>query len=96
MIADALKGTDMVFITAGIGGGTGTGAAPVIAQLAKYMGILTVGIVTKPFHFEGRRRMAQAEQGISELAEHVDSLVNHPKRTVKIRFRQKDHACKRV
>ena len=72
MIADALKGTDMVFITAGMGGGTGTGAAPVIAQLAKEMGILTVGIVTKPFHFEGRRRMAQAEQGISELAEHVD------------------------
>ena len=83
MIADALKGTDMVFITAGMGGGTGTGAAPVIAQLAKEMGILTVGIVTKPFHFEGRRRMAQAEQGISELAEHVDSLVIIPNERLK-------------
>ena len=81
MIADALKGTDMVFITAGMGGCTG--AAPVIAQLAKEMGILTVGIVTKPFHFEGRRRMAQAEQGISELAEHVDSLVIIPNERLK-------------
>lgn len=83
MITDALKGTDMVFITAGMGGGTGTGAAPVIAQLAKEMGILTVGIVTKPFHFEGRRRMAQAEQGIAELAQHVDSLVIIPNERLK-------------
>lgn len=83
MIADALKGTDMVFITAGMGGGTGTGAAPVIAQLAKEMGILTVGIVTKPFNFEGRRRMAQAEQGIAALAQHVDSLVIIPNERLK-------------
>ncbi|HIT53061.1 MAG TPA: cell division protein FtsZ [Candidatus Fimivicinus intestinavium] len=83
LIADALKGTDMVFITAGMGGGTGTGAAPVIAQLAKEMGILTVGIVTKPFHFEGRRRMAQAEQGIAELSQHVDSLVIIPNERLK-------------
>lgn len=82
-IAAALANTNMVFITAGMGGGTGTGAAPVIAQLAKEMGILTVGIVTKPFHFEGRRRMAQAEQGISELAEHVDSLVIIPNERLK-------------
>ena len=83
MIADALKGTDMVFITAGMGGGTGTGAAPIVAEIARDMGILTVGIVTKPFHFEGRRRMAQAEQGISELAEHVDSLVIIPNERLK-------------
>ena len=82
-IREAMQGADMVFITAGMGGGTGTGAAPVIAQLAKEMGILTVGIVTKPFHFEGRRRMAQAEQGISELAEHVDSLVIIPNERLK-------------
>ena len=63
-ISDALKGTDMVFITAGMGGGTGTGAAPVIAQVAKDMGCLTIGVVTKPFKFEGRRRMVQAQDGI--------------------------------
>lgn len=78
VITDALKGTDMVFITAGMGGGTGTGAAPVIAGLAKEMGILTVGIVTKPFGFEGKHRMDQAEAGITELAENVDSLVVIP------------------
>ena len=77
-IADALKGTDMVFITAGMGGGTGTGAAPVIAQVAKDMGCLTIGVVTKPFKFEGRRRMLQAQDGISRLAEHVDSLIVIP------------------
>ncbi len=77
-ISDALKGTDMVFITAGMGGGTGTGAAPVIAAAAKEMGILTVGIVTKPFAFEGKHRMEQAEEGIKELAQHVDSLVVIP------------------
>ena len=77
-IADALKGTDMVFITAGMGGGTGTGAAPVIAQVAKDMGCLTIGVVTKPFKFEGRRRMLQAQDGISKLAEHVDSLIVIP------------------
>ena len=78
IISDTLKGTDMVFITAGMGGGTGTGAAPVIAQIAKDMGILTVGVVTKPFNFEGKRRMQQAENGIDMLTEHVDSLVIIP------------------
>ena len=78
VITDALKGTDMVFVTAGMGGGTGTGAAPIIAAAAKEMGILTVGIVTKPFSFEGKHRMDQAEEGIKELAEHVDSLVVIP------------------
>ena len=77
-ISDALKGTDMVFITAGLGGGTGTGAAPVIASVAKEMGCLTIGVVTKPFKFEGRRRMVQAQDGISKLAEHVDSLIVIP------------------
>ncbi len=77
-ISDALKGTDMVFITAGMGGGTGTGAAPVIAQVAKDMGCLTIGVVTKPFKFEGKRRMVQAQEGISRLAEHVDSLIVIP------------------
>ncbi len=77
-IADALKGTDMVFITTGMGGGTGTGAAPVIAQVAKDMGCLTIGVVTKPFKFEGRRRMLLAQEGISKLAEHVDSLIVIP------------------
>ncbi|MBQ4337847.1 MAG: cell division protein FtsZ [Clostridia bacterium] len=77
-ITDALKGTDMVFITAGMGGGTGTGAAPVIASCAKDLGCLTVGVVTKPFKFEGRRRMEQAQNGIKSLAEHVDSLIVIP------------------
>ncbi len=78
LIADALKGTDMVFITAGMGGGTGTGAAPIIAQTAKEMGILTIGVVTKPFKFEGKMRMNQAQNGITKLAEHVDSLIVIP------------------
>ena len=78
LIADALKGTDMVFITAGMGGGTGTGAAPIIAQTAKEMGILTIGVVTKPFKFEGKMRMNQAQSGIAKLAEHVDSLIVIP------------------
>ena len=78
VISDTLKGTDMVFITAGMGGGTGTGAAPVIAQVAKDMGCLTIGVVTKPFKFEGRRRMLQAQDGIARLAEHVDSLIVIP------------------
>jgi len=77
-IMEMLAGADMVFITAGMGGGTGTGAAPVIAQAAKEMGILTVAVVTKPFHFEARRRMAIAEKGIEELAQHVDSLITIP------------------
>lgn len=86
---EALAGTDMVFITAGMGGGTGTGAAPVIAQLAKDKGILTVGIVTKPFDFEGRRRMQQAEAGIAELAQHVDSLIVIPNERLKLVSDQK-------
>ena len=77
-IAKLLKGTDMVFITAGMGGGTGTGAAPVIAEIAKDMGILTVGVVTKPFKFEGRRRMEHAEMGITAMREHVDALIVIP------------------
>jgi len=78
LLTDAFKGTDMVFITAGMGGGTGTGAAPIIAQITKDMGILTIGVVTKPFKFEGRKRMVQAEQGIAQLAEKVDSLIVIP------------------
>jgi cell division protein FtsZ len=75
VIADALKGADMVFITAGMGGGTGTGAAPVIAEVARELGVLTVGVVSKPFDFEGPRRMRVAEEGIATLARCVDSLV---------------------
>jgi cell division protein FtsZ len=77
-ICEVLHGADMVFITAGMGGGTGTGAAPVVAQLAKEMGILTVAVVTKPFPFEGRRRMQVALKGIEELSHHVDSLITIP------------------
>jgi cell division protein FtsZ len=74
-IADALRGADMVFITAGMGGGTGTGAAPIVAEVAREMGILTVGVVSKPFDFEGPRRMRVAEEGIATLARGVDSLI---------------------
>jgi cell division protein FtsZ len=74
-ISEALKGADMVLIVAGMGGGTGTGAAPVIARIARSMGILTVGVVTKPFHEEGRARMMLAEEGIRKLNEHVDGLI---------------------
>ncbi len=77
-LMEALRGSDLVFITAGMGGGTGTGAAPVIAQCARELGILTIGVVTKPFSFEGRRRMQNAEQGISQLKEAVDTLVIIP------------------
>lgn len=77
-IYQALQGADMVFVTAGMGGGTGTGAAPIVAEIAKEMGILTVGVVTKPFTFEGRRRMMHAEQGIEELKAKVDTLVTIP------------------
>ena len=82
-VRDALQGADMVFITAGMGGGTGTGAAPVIAKASKEMGILTVGIVTKPFSFEGKRRFAQAELGIAELSKYVDSLIVIPNERLK-------------
>ena len=77
-ISKVLEGTDMVFITAGMGGGTGTGAAPIVADLAHEAGILTVGVVTKPFRFEGANRMRQAEQGIAELSTKVDSLIIIP------------------
>lgn len=78
VIRNAIEGADMVFIAAGMGGGTGTGAAPVVAEIAKELGILTVAVVTKPFGFEGKKRMAFAEQGIAELAKHVDSLITIP------------------
>lgn len=77
-ILEQLAGADMIFITAGMGGGTGTGAAPVIANLSKELGALTVGVVTKPFLFEGRKRMQQAEAGVSELEQAVDSLITIP------------------
>ncbi|MGK2941438.1 MAG: cell division protein FtsZ [Immundisolibacter sp.] len=77
-IADSLEGADMVFITAGMGGGTGTGAAPIIAQIARELGILTVAVVTKPFSFEGRKRLDIANEGIAALAKHVDSLIIIP------------------
>ncbi|HET9031923.1 MAG TPA: cell division protein FtsZ [Dokdonella sp.] len=77
-ICELLQGADMAFITCGMGGGTGTGAAPVVAQLAKEMGILTVAVVTKPFPFEGRRRMQVALKGIEDLSQHVDSLITVP------------------
>jgi cell division protein FtsZ len=77
-IQEALQGSDMVFITAGMGGGTGTGAAPVVAEVAREMGILTVAVVTKPFPFEGTRRMQVADKGIEELSQYVDSLITIP------------------
>ena len=82
-IKDTLAGTDMVFVTAGMGGGTGTGAAPIVAKAAREMGILTVGVVTKPFAFEGPRRMRQAEAGIEELSQFVDSLIVIPNEKLK-------------
>lgn len=78
LLANALKGADMVFVTAGMGGGTGTGAAPIVAEIAKEQGALTVGVVTKPFRFEQKRRMAQAEQGVNSLKEKVDTLIVIP------------------
>lgn len=77
-IAEVLEGADMVFITAGMGGGTGTGGAPIVAQVAKDLGILTVAVVTKPFPFEGKKRMTVAEEGIKELKQYVDSLITIP------------------
>src|SRR3989475_11013487 len=73
-----LSGADLVFVTCGMGGGTGTGAAPIIASMAREMGILTVGIVTKPFLFEGKKRMRQAEMGITEMRKHVDTMIVVP------------------
>ena len=75
---EVLKGSDMVFITAGMGGGTGTGASPVVAQIARELGALTVGVVTKPFMFEGNRRRMAAEEGIANLKQHVDTLITVP------------------
>ncbi len=78
MLKQTLEGADMVFIAAGMGGGTGTGAAPIVAEVAKELGILTVAVVTKPFPFEGKKRMTHAEKGIEELSKHVDSLITIP------------------
>ena len=88
-ISKILEGTDMVFITAGMGGGTGTGAAPIVADLAHEAGILTVGVVTKPFKFEGANRMRQAEAGIASLSEKVDSLIIIPNDRLKYVTEQK-------
>ncbi len=88
-IAAAIRSADMIFITAGMGGGTGTGAAPVVASIAKELGVLTVGIVTKPFAFEGKKRMSQAEAGIAALSEQVDSLVVIPNERLKYVSEQK-------
>src|SRR5213083_666373 len=77
-LKEALKGADMVFITAGEGGGTGTGGAPIVAEIAKNLGALTIGVVTRPFSFEGRKRAEQAEQGIGSLREEVDTLITIP------------------
>ena len=88
-IANALKGSQMVFITAGMGGGTGTGAAPVVAEVAHDLGILTVGIVTKPVSFEGKRKMGRAEQGIANLLMHVDSLIVIPNERLKMISQEK-------
>ncbi len=89
VISKVLEDTDMVFITAGMGGGTGTGAAPIVADIAKEMGVLTVGVVTKPFSFEGARRMKQAEAGIEDLRQRVDSLVIIPNDRLKYATDQK-------
>ena len=89
VISKMLENTDMVFITAGMGGGTGTGAAPIVADIAKEMGVLTVGVVTKPFSFEGARRMKQAEAGIDDLRQRVDSLVIIPNDRLKYATDQK-------
>ncbi|OUN67587.1 MULTISPECIES: cell division protein FtsZ [unclassified Faecalibacterium] len=88
-IANVLKGAQMVFITAGMGGGTGTGAAPVVAEVAHDLGVLTVGIVTKPFAFEGKRKMGLAEQGIANLLMHVDSLIVIPNERLKMISQEK-------
>ncbi|MEG2814277.1 MAG: cell division protein FtsZ [Oscillospiraceae bacterium] len=88
-IAAIIKGSQMIFITAGMGGGTGTGAAPVVAEIAKEMGILTIGVVTKPFAFEGKRRCENAERGVEELSHHVDALVVIPNERLRLISDQK-------
>ena len=95
-IEEVLKGADMVFITAGKGGGTGTGAAPVIAEIAKNLGALTIGVVTRPFGFEGRRRAVQAEQGIQKLKEKVDTLIVIPNDRLLIGLERQDVGAERV
>ncbi len=95
-IRDHLTGAHMVFVTAGMGGGTGTGAAPVVAQVARELGILTVGVVTKPFHFEGQRRMRFAETGITELQKCVDTLIDHPEPEPVPRRQREDHLRRRL
>lgn len=92
-IAIALKGADMVFITAGMGGGTGTGASPIVADVAREMGILTVGVVTKPFGFEGRRKMEQAERGVLALRDKVDALVVIPNERLRCVTQEKITLC---
>ena len=77
-IADALHGADMIFVTAGMGGGTGTGAAPIVAEVARELGILTVAVVTRPFSFEGKKRLRTADEGLREIAQHCDSLITIP------------------
>ena len=95
-IAAALANTNMVFITAGMGGGTGTGAAPVVAQIARELGILTVGVVTRPFAFEGKKRLEQALSGIEELNKNVDSLVIIPNERSEVCIRAEDHLQERI
>ena len=95
-IRDHLSGAHMVFVTAGMGGGTGTGAAPVVARCAKELGILTVGVVTKPFHFEGQRRMRVAEAGIAELHKAVDTLLDHPEPEPVPGRQREDHLRRRL
>ncbi|MEY2827962.1 MAG: hypothetical protein RLZZ183_1081, partial [Actinomycetota bacterium] len=100
-LRDVLKGSDMVFVTAGEGGGTGTGGAPVVARVAKEVGALTIGVVTKPFNFEGKRRISQAESGVEALRNEVDTLIVIPNdrllsiadRNISVieAFRQADH-----
>ena len=85
---NVLKGSDMVFVTAGMGGGTGTGAAPVVAQVAKECGALTIGVVTRPFTFEGARRMQSSEAGIGKLKEHAHTLIRHSQRPIAANSRQ--------
>ena len=95
-IEEALQGADMVFITAGKGGGTGTGAAPVVAEIAKSLGALTIGVVTRPFTFEGRRRAMQAEKGIQILKEKVDTLIVIPNDRLLTRVQRQDEHGQRL
>ena len=95
-IIDHLAGTHMCFVTAGMGGGTGTGAAPVVARAAREKGILTVGVVTKPFHFEGQRRMKTADAGIEELQKCVDTLIVIPNQNLFRHRQRQDHLRRRL